>query len=234
MAAFTAAQISEKPRCRAIVMVQTSSTQGSLACEYPVKVSRHRPEAAIKKEFRCSCSASFRRAATRSRKLNGGVSVMEIQANVIMAGLTNALVWLGSSTSKSITRSPAIAIDCEASGESVCILKTFVCGRSGSCNGSADEDRESCCTCRWDLRGSSCDPGSSSSALDESGEADAAERAARSFITNAYTFRDDPQALTKARDAIGTRLHRISLQASVRKPITNLAANHSPLDLRVS
>jgi hypothetical protein len=47
-------------------------------------------------------------------------------------------------------------------------------------------------------------------ALAKAGEADLAGEIARSFITNAYTFNDDPAALTAARERLGARLHRLA------------------------
>jgi hypothetical protein len=35
-----------------------------------------------------------------------------------------------------------------------------------------------------------------------------AEATARSFITNAYTFDNDPEALLAVREKLGTRLHQ--------------------------
>jgi hypothetical protein len=46
-------------------------------------------------------------------------------------------------------------------------------------------------------------------ALAKAGEAGRAEEIARSFITNAYTFKNDPEALTSAREKLGTRLHEL-------------------------
>ncbi len=48
-------------------------------------------------------------------------------------------------------------------------------------------------------------------ALSKAGHADLANKAARSFITNAFTFKDDPAALRAARELLGTGLHRLSL-----------------------
>ena len=48
-------------------------------------------------------------------------------------------------------------------------------------------------------------------ALSKAGHADLADKAARSFITNAFTFKDDPAALREARETMGTQLHRLSL-----------------------
>jgi hypothetical protein len=48
-------------------------------------------------------------------------------------------------------------------------------------------------------------------ALSKAGHADLANKAARSFITNAFTFNDDPAALRMARETMGTQLHRLSL-----------------------
>ena len=47
-------------------------------------------------------------------------------------------------------------------------------------------------------------------ALAAAGHADLADQAARSFITNAYTFRDDPAALYAAREKMGTYLSRLA------------------------
>ena len=48
-------------------------------------------------------------------------------------------------------------------------------------------------------------------ALAGAGRADLANKIARTFITNAFTFKDDPSALTSARETLGTELHRLSL-----------------------
>ncbi|MGA3027352.1 MAG: DUF4091 domain-containing protein [Bryobacteraceae bacterium] len=48
-------------------------------------------------------------------------------------------------------------------------------------------------------------------ALAKAGEADLARQITRSFITNAYTFSNDPAALTAAREKLGARLHRLAL-----------------------
>lgn len=53
-------------------------------------------------------------------------------------------------------------------------------------------------------------------ALAQSGHADLAEAAARSFITNAYTFNNDPKALLDARERMGTLLHRLSIGLPVK------------------
>jgi hypothetical protein len=45
-------------------------------------------------------------------------------------------------------------------------------------------------------------------ALAKSGDATFAEATARSFITNAYTFDNDPEALLAAREKLGARLHQ--------------------------
>ncbi|HWZ32810.1 MAG TPA: glycoside hydrolase domain-containing protein [Bryobacteraceae bacterium] len=48
-------------------------------------------------------------------------------------------------------------------------------------------------------------------ALARAGQAGLAEQIARSFITNAYTFKTDPEALMAAREKLGTQLHQIAL-----------------------
>jgi hypothetical protein len=48
-------------------------------------------------------------------------------------------------------------------------------------------------------------------ALAKAGYSDLADSAANSFITNAYTFDNDPKALEGAREKMGTMLHRVSL-----------------------
>ncbi len=50
-------------------------------------------------------------------------------------------------------------------------------------------------------------------ALSQAGEGGFASTTAQSFITNAYTFNNDPQALASAREALGDRLHRMALPA---------------------
>jgi hypothetical protein len=45
-------------------------------------------------------------------------------------------------------------------------------------------------------------------ALAKSGDATFAEATARSFITNAYTFDNDPDALLASREKLGARLHQ--------------------------
>jgi hypothetical protein len=47
-------------------------------------------------------------------------------------------------------------------------------------------------------------------ALDKAGYPDFARKVAESFITNPYTFSDNPQAMVDARNALGTKLHRLS------------------------
>jgi hypothetical protein len=47
-------------------------------------------------------------------------------------------------------------------------------------------------------------------ALAKAGQGSWAEEISRSFITNAYTFKNDPEALTAAREKLGTRLHELS------------------------
>ncbi len=48
-------------------------------------------------------------------------------------------------------------------------------------------------------------------ALDRAGKGQLATQIAHSFITNAYTFKDDPAALESARIQLGTALHQLSL-----------------------
>lgn len=48
-------------------------------------------------------------------------------------------------------------------------------------------------------------------ALAKAGQSAQAEQIARSFITNAYTFKTDPEALMSAREKLGTQLHQLSL-----------------------
>jgi hypothetical protein len=48
-------------------------------------------------------------------------------------------------------------------------------------------------------------------ALSQAGDDAFARATAATFITNAYTFNNDPQALTNAREALGDRLHRMTL-----------------------
>jgi len=48
-------------------------------------------------------------------------------------------------------------------------------------------------------------------ALDKAGYSTFARTAAESFITNPYTFINEPQALMDARNALGTKLHQLSL-----------------------
>lgn len=47
-------------------------------------------------------------------------------------------------------------------------------------------------------------------ALSRAGEASYAQQVSRDFITNAYTFQTDPQALLDARERLGNRLHQLS------------------------
>lgn len=48
-------------------------------------------------------------------------------------------------------------------------------------------------------------------ALAKAGQSEIADRAIASFITNAFTFKDDPAALRAAREQLGTALHKIGL-----------------------
>jgi hypothetical protein len=48
-------------------------------------------------------------------------------------------------------------------------------------------------------------------ALAKAGEAQLVSDTIRSFITDATTFKDDPAALTAAREKLGTALHRRSM-----------------------
>jgi hypothetical protein len=59
-------------------------------------------------------------------------------------------------------------------------------------------------------------------ALSQAGDDAFARSTAAAFITNAYTFDNDPQALTNARLALGNRLHQRALQVS---PATNIATS---------
>ncbi len=54
-------------------------------------------------------------------------------------------------------------------------------------------------------------------ALVRAGRTDLATKAARSFITNAFTYKDDPAALSAARESMGTALHQLSLGIAVGK-----------------
>lgn len=54
-------------------------------------------------------------------------------------------------------------------------------------------------------------------ALVKAGRTDLATKAARSFITNAFTYKDDPAALSAARESMGTALHQLSLGIPVGK-----------------
>jgi hypothetical protein len=47
-------------------------------------------------------------------------------------------------------------------------------------------------------------------ALAQAGQSSLSEQIARSFITNAYTFKTDPEALIAAREKLGTHLHQLS------------------------
>jgi hypothetical protein len=47
-------------------------------------------------------------------------------------------------------------------------------------------------------------------ALSKAGQDQFARSTATTFITNAYTFNNDPQALMKAREALGNKLHQLS------------------------
>jgi len=49
-------------------------------------------------------------------------------------------------------------------------------------------------------------------ALDKAGYSEFARTAAESFITNPYTFINEPEALMEARSALGTKLHHLSLR----------------------
>lgn len=59
-------------------------------------------------------------------------------------------------------------------------------------------------------------------ALAKAGQADLANQIIGSFITNAFTFKDDPAALRAAREQLGTALHRLGL---ARPSAARLAVN---------
>ena len=56
-------------------------------------------------------------------------------------------------------------------------------------------------------------------ALSQAGDDAFARSTAATFITNAYTFNNDPQALANAREALGDRLHRMTLPACSQEAV---------------
>lgn len=61
-------------------------------------------------------------------------------------------------------------------------------------------------------------------ALDKAGQGEFARTTARTFITNAFTFSNDPNGLLTARDALGTKLHQIGHSSAKPAGPTNLKA----------
>jgi hypothetical protein len=64
-------------------------------------------------------------------------------------------------------------------------------------------------------------------ALSQAGQSNFAATVSSTFIQNAYTFNNDPSALTSARIAMGERLHQLSIDVTTRVSVTGTGLGYN-------